>query len=57
MYKKKSKKGKKKKCLGGEYRYSKTTKAFGGLTSSQMERLCDRVKIQKQRYNVIYTVY
>ena len=57
MYYKKKCKKKKKKCLGGTYRYSKSCKAFGGLTSSEMEALCDSVKINKKKYRVILTVY
>ena len=54
-YKKKCKK--KKKCLGGTYRYSKSCKAFGGLTSSEMEALCGSVQIREKKYKVILTVY
>lgn len=57
-YKKKNKKGKKSKNkLGGEYRYSRNCKKYSGLTSSEMEELCNRVSIKKRRYKVKMIVY
>lgn len=58
FYKKKCKKKKKnKEKIGGEYRYSKNCKKYSGLTSSEMDELCSRVKLNKKKYRVKVIIY
>lgn len=56
FYKKKSKKKKKNNLIVNGYKHSKKCKSFCGLTSSEMELLCNSVSVNKKRFKILYKI-